>query len=168
METRLVYLTNAPEVNIQPVWQGVYNSSLTYTVGQGVYYNNSGYVASQSVPINTTPDSHPTYWTLVVNANFTAGTSSPPAPVSTAVKPNDSVSVSTSSVQVAGANASRNEIWIYNDSGTSIVYLSYGATAVANTGIRLNPNGGFHRTQLYKGAINAVATGGATVTVVEV
>jgi hypothetical protein len=169
VETRLVYLTNDPySVNIQPVWQGNYNPTLTYTIGQGVYYNNNGYVAKTSVPVNTYPDSHPTYWTLVVNANFTAGSSTPPAPVSTAVKPNDGVAVSGTSVQIAGANSSRNQIWIYNDSSTAVVYLSYGGTATLHTGIRLNPNGGVHTSQLFKGAINAIATGSVTVTVVEV
>jgi hypothetical protein len=157
-------------VNIQPVWQGAWNSTLTYTIGQGVYYLNNGYVAKTAVPINQTPDtvSSP-YWTLVVNANFTYGVGTPPAPVTTAVKPNNSVAVGTTSVQVAALNVNRNQIWIYNNSGSAIVYLSYGGTATLNTGVRLNPNGGFHTTQLFKGAITAItATGSATVTVVEV
>lgn len=51
------------------------------------------------------------------------------------------VTVGTTSVQLAAANLNRTYLLIINDSDTA-VYLKFGATAVANEGIRLNASGG--------------------------
>jgi hypothetical protein len=49
------------------------------------------------------------------------------------------------------------------------VYLGLGATAVANKGIRLNPEGGsfeMNQDNLFVGAINGIAVGGTSVVTV--
>lgn len=169
METRLVYLTNQPfSVAVSALWTGTYNPSTAYTAGQGVYYNNNGYVATRAVPVNTPPAAGSSYWAKAVDSQFTAGSPSAPVPQATASNPNSGVAVGTSSTRVVDPNSNRVQVWVYNNDPVNVAYLSYGGTAALNTGIRLNPNGGSHTTQLYKGAINAVAAGALTLTVVEV
>jgi len=51
------------------------------------------------------------------------------------------VTVTAASTQILAVNASRKAAIIVNDSDTAM-YLAIGQTAVANTGIRLNANGG--------------------------
>lgn len=87
----------------------------------------------------------------------------------TATEGAGSVSVGTSSVQVAAANRARVEITICNDHASQVVYLGLGEAAVANKGVRLNAAGGSYTTRSFTGAINAIATGASTtVTFVEV
>jgi hypothetical protein len=80
----------------------------------------------------------------------------------TASVPGTAVTVGTSSVQVAASSPGRQEIYIYNDSGINIVYLSLGGTAVVGQGPRINPGGDFFHNNSYTGAISAIATGGGT------
>ena len=83
---------------------------------------------------------------------------------------NDTFSpVTDVSALVIAANEQRADLEIVNDSDV-VVYLSRGNPAVANQGIRLNPNGGsyFMDTQnLYLGAFYAIcnpsADGGLTI-----
>jgi hypothetical protein len=84
-----------------------------------------------------------------------------PLPV-TAAQPGTSTTVGTSSVTLIAANAVRKEAHIVNDHASNIVYLKYGATAVANQGIRLNPNGGTHKVTGYAGVVAAIASGAST------
>lgn len=87
----------------------------------------------------------------------------------TAKTPTSSVSVGTSSTQVAAANGARVELFLCNDHATQTVYLALGATAVANQGIRLNAGGGSIVLSSFTGVVNAIATGASTnVTVCEV
>lgn len=88
----------------------------------------------------------------------------------TATTPATSVSVGAATTSVVAANTGRVEITICNDHATQIAYLSLGAAAaVANTGIRLNAAGGSYTTTSYTGAIQAIATGAATIlTVTEI
>ena len=51
------------------------------------------------------------------------------------------ITVTTASGAALAANNSRNYILLVNDSDM-VMYIKVGATAVANQGIRLNPNGG--------------------------
>ena len=81
-------------------------------------------------------------------------------------EPGTSVSVGTSSVEVAADNPDRAEIVVQNDHATQVVYLSLGGTAVANNGIRLNAAGGSWTSNSYTGAVSAIATGAATTVLV--
>jgi len=81
------------------------------------------------------------------------------------------ITVTTSSTDILASSTPRQYAAIVND-GSNVVYLNFnGATAVANSGLRLNANGGtFEITSenLYKGQITAIASGGSSVvTVVE-
>ena len=72
------------------------------------------------------------------------------------------VTVLTTSTAVLSANATRRYALIVNDSDT-VIYLSLGGTAVANTGIRLNANGGSYEMSpglgnVYQGAITAICS----------
>jgi len=78
-----------------------------------------------------------------------------------AIEGSGALGVTTSSAEVAPANASRKAVLIYNDSDT-VIYLGFGEDAVANQGARLNANGGLHREELFKGQINAIHGGSGT------
>ena len=86
----------------------------------------------------------------------------------TAKNAGSAVSVTTSSTALVANNPSRISVTITNDHATQAVYVSFGGTAVANTGLRLLPVGGTFTTAAYSGAINAISVGGtSTVLVVE-
>ena len=73
------------------------------------------------------------------------------------------VAVETSTTVVLAANLGRKDAVFVNDSNQPI-YLARGNDAVMNQGIRLNASGGsyeINRDNLFLGAINAIATGGA-------
>lgn len=77
------------------------------------------------------------------------------------------VSVGSASTTVLAANTARKAAIIVNDSDETI-YLKYGTTAVANSGIRLNANGGAVREEMYTGIITGIcASGSKVVTVTE-
>ncbi|MBA7676432.1 hypothetical protein ES703_84673 [subsurface metagenome] len=74
---------------------------------------------------------------------------------------NGAVVTGAASVIVRQANRHRTSLILVNDS-VNIIYLSYSATAVLNTGIRLNAEGGtweINATNLYRGVVSAIATG---------
>ena len=73
------------------------------------------------------------------------------------------VNAATSSGTALASNSNRLYALIINDSDT-VVYLALGATAVANTGIRINGGGGAYEMSsylgnLYTGAINCIHDG---------
>ena len=73
------------------------------------------------------------------------------------------VAVDTATTVVLAANPRRHEAVFVNDSNKEI-YLARGNDAVLNQGIRLNADGGsyeINRNNLFLGAINAIAEGGA-------
>lgn len=73
------------------------------------------------------------------------------------------VAVGTSTTVVLAANPRRHEAVFVNDSNKDI-YLARGNDAVMHEGIRLNAAGGsyeINRDNLFLGAINAIAEGGA-------
>lgn len=73
------------------------------------------------------------------------------------------VAVETDTTVVLAANPGRHEAVFVNDSNQPI-YLARGNDAVLNQGIRLNAAGGsyeINRNNLFLGAINAIAEGGA-------
>lgn len=65
--------------------------------------------------------------------------------------------VTTTSSEILASNSSRKYANIYNGSGTAI-YIKFGATAVANEGIRISSNEMFEITndKLWTGAVNAI------------
>mgnify|MGYP001589555120 CR=1 FL=1 len=70
------------------------------------------------------------------------------------------VNMTTASGAALASNTSRLYALLVNDSDTTI-WIKLGATAVANQGIRLNPNGGSYEMSkklgnLYTGAINGI------------
>jgi hypothetical protein len=75
---------------------------------------------------------------------------------------NFNVSVGTSSTQVLAANSNRKLLILVNDSDEAI-YVSLGATATLNNGIRLNANGGALALDnpIFKGVVNAVSQNGS-------
>ena len=81
-------------------------------------------------------------------------------------------SMTATSAAVLAANGAREYALIVND-GSVVCYLNLGSTAVANTGIRVNANGGSYEIgrnwgNLYTGAINGIlASGTATLIVTE-
>ncbi len=81
-------------------------------------------------------------------------------------------SMTTASAAALAANGAREYALIVND-GSVVCYLNLGSTAVANTGIRVNANGGSYEMSrnwgnLYTGAINGITvSGSATVLVTE-
>lgn len=79
------------------------------------------------------------------------------------------VLATTSSTVVVTPNTSRLEVTIVNDSDT-VIYLRLGTSAVMNSGIRLNANGGSFTTDKYTGQINAIhgGTGTKNLTVAEI
>lgn len=73
------------------------------------------------------------------------------------------VAVGITTTVVLAANPGRADAVFVNDSNQPI-YLARGNAAVLNAGIRLNANGGsyeINRNNLFRGAINAIAEGGA-------
>jgi hypothetical protein len=80
---------------------------------------------------------------------------------------NSGVTVGSSSTTVLAANADRKEAILVNDSDEEM-YLKYGTTAVANSGIRLNAYGGNLVETVYTGIITGIcASGGKVITVIE-
>lgn len=75
---------------------------------------------------------------------------------------NFNVSIGTSSTQVLAANSSRKLLILVNDSEEPI-YVSLGATATLNNGIRLNASGGALALDnpIYKGVVNAISANGS-------
>lgn len=85
------------------------------------------------------------------------------------------VTVGTGSTVVRPAAGGRQELTLVNDHATQVVYLALQTqpgvppTAVAGSGIRLNPAGGSYTTHIFRGAIAGISVGGASnVTVAEV
>ena len=87
-------------------------------------------------------------------------TSTTPGEVSSIT--NFNVSVGSSSTQVLAANSSRKLLILVNDSDEAI-YVSLGAAATLNNGIRLNANGGALALDdpIYKGVVNAISISGS-------
>jgi len=78
------------------------------------------------------------------------------------------VSVGSSSTTVLASNANRKQAILVNDSDEEM-YLKYGATAVANSGLRLNAYGGTLVETTYTGIITSItASGSKVITVLEV
>lgn len=75
---------------------------------------------------------------------------------------NFNVSIGTSSTQVLAANSSRKLLILVNDSDEAI-YVSLGATATLNNGIRLNASGGALALDnpIFKGVVNAISANGS-------
>lgn len=75
---------------------------------------------------------------------------------------NFSVSIGTSSTQVLAPNSGRKLLILVNDSDEPI-YVSLGATATLNNGIRLNASGGALALDnpIYKGVVNAISANGS-------
>jgi hypothetical protein len=97
-----------------------------------------------------------------------------PAVQTDTAKTSGSVSVLVASTVVAADNPQRVEITVVNDS-VNVVYLQLATvtgtapTAVANSGIRLNANGGSWTSHSYSGPVAGIAVGGSSnVTVAEV
>jgi len=86
-----------------------------------------------------------------------------PAQNDTAHTPTGAATIGAASGQVVAANTNRIEVTICNDHATQVAYLALGATAVVNSGIRLNAAGGSYTTNAFTGQINAIATGAGTV-----
>lgn len=84
---------------------------------------------------------------------------------------NSSGTMGVASANILGANPRRKYAIIVNDSDTTI-YISLGATAASNSGIRLNASGGSYEiTTLnpYTGVISGIAgVAGKVVTFVEI
>ena len=170
MEPQLVYVTNPASISFALNWQGNWDNTTLYVFGQVVVRNGASYVARQAVPVNTDPlyDTTQMYWLLVAqggaaNNILTAPYASAPY-VKSAANVNTSVAVTGSSTLVVASNVSdnthagRSQVWIYNNSLTEILYLSYGSPAVVGSGIRVNPNGAYHTTQVYQGAIYGITS----------
>jgi hypothetical protein len=75
---------------------------------------------------------------------------------------NFAVTVGTSSTQVLAANSNRKLLILVNDSDETM-YVSLGATATLNNGIRLNSNGGALALDdpIFKGIVNAICISGS-------
>ena len=75
---------------------------------------------------------------------------------------NFNVSIGTSSTQVLAANSSRKLLILVNDSDEPI-YVSLGATATLNNGIRLNASGGALAldSPIFKGVVHAISANGS-------
>ena len=76
---------------------------------------------------------------------------------------NDAVTVGSSSTKVLDVNNARAfAVFVNNDD--EVVFLSLGAAAELNKGIRLNANGGaweMNSENLYKGAVYVICTSGS-------
>ena len=71
------------------------------------------------------------------------------------------VACGAASVVARRANRNRKGLLLTNDSDT-VIYLTFGGLAVANSGLRLNAGGGvfeINATNLYKGIISAISAG---------
>ena len=83
---------------------------------------------------------------------------------------NTSAAVTNTSSQILAASSSRTYAAITND-GANVVYLSFGSTAVAGSGIRLSTSSApyeINSENLYPGAIYAITpTGTSTVSIVQ-
>tara|TARA_R100000808_G_C2154717_1_gene165964 strand:+ start:8513 stop:8896 length:384 start_codon:yes stop_codon:yes gene_type:complete len=75
-----------------------------------------------------------------------------------AIATTESVTVGTSTTAVLGLNVDRRSSIIVNDSDT-VIYLSLQNSAVANKGIRLNPEGGTFTSNTWIGVVNAIHAG---------
>lgn len=78
---------------------------------------------------------------------------------------NGATTVGSSTTQVLAANGGRIGASFVNDSD-EVIYLAFGASAVANQGIRLNASGGAYtmpRDSIYTGSINAICASGSKV-----
>jgi len=75
---------------------------------------------------------------------------------------NFNVSVGSSNTQVLAANSSRKLLILVNDSDEDI-YIALGATAILNSGIRLNKKGGSLTLDdpKYTGIVNAICSSGS-------
>lgn len=85
------------------------------------------------------------------------------------------VSVLVTNTVVAAKHQGRQEITVVNDHATQVVYLALSTTpdvaptAVANSGIRLNPGGGTWTSHVYRGAVAGISVGGTSVvTIVDI
>lgn len=83
---------------------------------------------------------------------------------------NSKASVSNTSSVIISANSQRKYAAIVNDSDT-VIYISFGSTAVINQGIRLNASGGAYEitsNNLYTGDISAICSGSnKNITIIE-
>jgi len=75
------------------------------------------------------------------------------------------VTVGNTTTAVIAANAARKYLLLVNDSDEAI-YVNLGGAAVANTGVRINANGGslelsVQHANLYAGAVNAICASGS-------
>jgi len=75
---------------------------------------------------------------------------------------NTSVSIGTSTTVISAANTNRKVLAITNDSDETI-YVSLAATAVLNTGNRLNAYGGVATVKGYYGAVSGICASGGKV-----
>lgn len=82
----------------------------------------------------------------------------PPSPTGTANNAASTVTLTGTSQLIANGFSNRKQIWVYNNSGQEIVYLSLGGTATVGAGIRINPGGGYWTSQTYLGSISAICT----------
>lgn len=73
---------------------------------------------------------------------------------------NTSVTVGSSTTEIAAANLKRIELVLVNDSSETI-YLGIGASAVMNKGVRLNANGGSYVERNSTAAINGICSSGS-------
>lgn len=69
------------------------------------------------------------------------------------------VTVGTSTVELAAANANRTYLLLVNDSDVAI-YIKFGAAAVLNEGIRINANGGSLEVSPRNGNLDTRAVNG--------
>lgn len=90
---------------------------------------------------------------LLVNATGLITTS----PEETDTATTTTITVGVASTSVLAANADRIAVSLINDSD-QIIYITLGATASMNSGIRLNANGGSAEITQYTGAISAICT----------
>lgn len=87
------------------------------------------------------------------------GPAGPPPTTGVAVRPGSSVQVNSSgATTVVASNATRKQVWVYNNDSAQTVYLALGTGATQNSGIRLNPNGGAWTCTTYTGPIAGVCT----------
>lgn len=82
----------------------------------------------------------------------------------TAITAGSSANVTTSSAEVVASNTARREVILTNGSDTDI-WLSFGGTAVAGSGILLKAGGGFASIDSYNGSIRAIHAGTGTKTI---
>ena len=89
----------------------------------------------------------------------------PLPPTGSVVQPGTSIAVSTlnNTTNLVGSNPNRRQLWIYNNANYEVLYLALRASAgtpaaVANSGIRVNPNGDFWTTTTFLGYVDGVGT----------